>query len=328
MSNFSVIVIGDNPEAQLIAFQKAQGTSYQEGFVFEDLEQGYRNDYATLTETRYRGIEGALYTEFEMMRLAESDQSVYEQYAEVEVSMKELYPTFEAYIGDNRMHYYPLDPTTGRYGRWYNPNGQFDSYTLGGLEEGFFLLQQAKGARLCQGNIKTGPCKSRGRKRPGYADQALKGQIDFERMPDTYADDAAAFFDKVTSWIDPAKPPISLQNCLSQFATRSEARNFYYDQPWIRRLGVEGFMPHGECAVDYFMLDNGGREAFRQRAKDNFSFGAYAVIRDGQWYSSEGINFYARDYDPAKADDWGKHVEDMLLGVPDDTLVAYYGCHA
>ncbi len=68
-----------------------------------------------------------------------------------------------------------LDAETGKRGHWYNPNATWDWHVIGGRWLGYFKLKKDKKGKL-------GRCGTGGN-RPTYdADQAKKGDIDFEGM--------------------------------------------------------------------------------------------------------------------------------------------------
>jgi hypothetical protein len=93
-----------------------------------------------------------------------------------EVPVKELYKTFEEFAdacGAER------DSLANRYGYWGNPNGIWDWYTIGGRwRSPFFALKQGRNGII--GIAET--CSLVRPATDGWADHALKGDIDFEAI--------------------------------------------------------------------------------------------------------------------------------------------------
>jgi hypothetical protein len=51
--------------------------------------------------------------------------------------LREVFPTFDDFMRE--MHG-ERDGATGRYGTWYNPNGQYDWYAVGGRLSGHLVV--------------------------------------------------------------------------------------------------------------------------------------------------------------------------------------------
>ena len=79
----------------------------------------------------------------------------------------------EKYIEFREDDEFDVDAKTGKCGTWYNPNAKWGWYVMGGRWLGHFKLKKGKRGKL-------GRCGTGGN-RPKYdADQAKKGDIDFE----------------------------------------------------------------------------------------------------------------------------------------------------
>lgn len=105
MSHFTVMVIGDNPEEQLAAYQENNmGDCPMEYMEFNDTEPEVRK-----------------------------------QYEEEDEETKAKYPDFKSYIEE--YHGYKIDEEQGKYGYWENPNAKWDWYQLGGRWSGMLKIK-------------------------------------------------------------------------------------------------------------------------------------------------------------------------------------------
>lgn len=92
------------------------------------------------------------------------------------ISFKDKYKTFEIFM-DEYCGESERNAEKGVYGYWYNPNAKWDWVELGGRWTGAFKLKERHAfAATGQPGLQTLPAKE------GYADQALKRDIDFEGM--------------------------------------------------------------------------------------------------------------------------------------------------
>ena len=81
----------------------------------------------------------------------------------------------EKYLEFREDNEFGVDAKTGKRGQWHNPNATWDWYIIGGRWLGYFKLKKGRKGTL-------GRCGTGGN-RPTYeADQARKGDIDFDRM--------------------------------------------------------------------------------------------------------------------------------------------------
>ena len=148
MSHFTVLVVGDDIDEQLIPFEESpeNGSPY---LVFADREDEVKLKYETEKATRKVGADGKSYWPWE--------KEVKDSTEDVKISFRQLYHTFEAFAEE--YYGYEKNSETERYGYWHNPDAKWDWYAIGGRWSNFFKLKDGT-----------------------YADSAKKKDIDFEVM--------------------------------------------------------------------------------------------------------------------------------------------------
>ncbi len=133
--HFSVLVIGECPEAQLAPFDESQRTS------FNDLTKDYKKEYRTKTAEAVIFADGRVVSKYsdkikpyrpQNLEKAISNQDTLHlpEGAELkEVPFRQIYKSFAEFVKD--WHGAERN-ANGRYGYWYNPNAKWDWYQLGG----------------------------------------------------------------------------------------------------------------------------------------------------------------------------------------------------
>lgn len=197
MSHFTVMVIGENVDAQLAPFQENNmGDCPPEYMEFNDMTDEVRDEYDEL------GADG-----------------------------KEKYPTFELYVED--YHGYKAHEIDGetRYGYYENPNAKWDWYQVGGRWSGFLKLKAgAEGEHGDRSWMRRGePVES------GYCDSAAKGNIDFEGMRQEDADKAGATWDKAHALIA-GRAFKTWEQCRAEHAIIDTAREVYHAQDVVKEF--------------------------------------------------------------------------------------------
>jgi hypothetical protein len=174
--HFLTIVIGDDPDGQLEPYQANTSGEYPEGsslepyVVFVSEEEEYRASYET----------GVFDGEHEKRWHPE-------RYLR---PIREVFPSFEDYMAEV---FGEPDARTGRYGRWWNPDAQFDWYQLGGRWTGHLILKPGRTGRLGSPGVLTRPAG------PGRADQAKKGDVDFAAIAREDYSNLMAVWDRLAS---------------------------------------------------------------------------------------------------------------------------------
>lgn len=149
MSHFTVLVVGENPEQQLAPFQENNMGDCPKPFLkFHDVEEEYTAQYATDECSVFISPDGTMYSKYDdrFRVFGEGFSTNYvcpDGWSEKEVSVMEMYPTFENYM-ENYCGYERRDEVIGKYGYWENPNAKWDWYSLGGRWTGYFKVKTIK----------------------------------------------------------------------------------------------------------------------------------------------------------------------------------------
>jgi hypothetical protein len=180
MSHYTVLVIGDDVDAALEPFQQYDSDEPEEYLEFVDREDELSREYQTDGEDKKVVLASGEVRDFFDMRFFSHEQKclVYPDDAKIVVTKpyREMFATLEAFVEE--MEGCPTrDRTTGRFGRWENPNGKWDWYQLGGRWRGFFQLKAGAAGALGAASPIADPKADNG----NAADSCLVDAIDFER---------------------------------------------------------------------------------------------------------------------------------------------------
>lgn len=353
MSHFTVLVIGEDIKKQLAPFQENNMGDCPEKFMeFNDVEPEYRERYENDTETRYKrvgdedlyeGGEDIFYrvaapeevVEFNSLPYFERSRKFprhkycdggelylhigFDDFELIEVPVKEIYPTFDKYMTEYAG--YRLDEKTGKYGYWENPNRKWDWYTVGGRWTGFFKLKEGAKCEVGSAGIMTERAK------PGYADSALKGDIDFEAMRDAAGEEAGSRWDAV----DAKLSGIPREDFVTWDKARDEmfpgdieaAQKFYNEQPLaVAFKGCSDTVGYFADISDYLVP----REKFVQTARDG-AVCTFAILKDGKWYERGEMGWWCYVANEKDKDDWNSQFAKLIDELPDDARLTVVDCH-
>jgi len=359
MSHFNVLVVGSQPEDQLAPFHEFECTDRNDKYVQEvDITEKVRKEYEDQTEERLQDPEGNLHSFFdekgdwrpEFSVVDEDDKPFFkgakkrlkkfvpEGYTKVEVPTSQIM-SFLDYVLD--MYEKPIlafeqEPDTNnvhRYG-WVsvdekglvlkvvdrtNPNAKWDWYKLGGRWTGFFKLKSTADISVVgRPGLMTKLAK------PGYADMALKSDIDFKSMRTEAAKEAGKKWDKIHQVIDPHISNFMSWNVVlakHDEENVKEAREEFHAQPLMKALQDNKlFLWDG---VEPFLVK---REDYAQEAYDT-AIETFAVIKDGQWYQKGRMGWWACVSDEMDPEEWSKQFKELLDSLPETEIISVYDCH-
>lgn len=313
MSHFTVLVIGPDPDGQLAPYHEFESTGMDDQYV-QDIDQ--TSDL--LDETQESVKQGGL-DEKEALLAVLSDRGFDE----------------DGLVEDESQ----VDPSNGRHKYRYaivkdgklvkavkrtNPNAKWDWYSLGGRWTGFFRLKPEHAAAAVVGK----PGVFGGIPEPGHADQALKGQIDFEWMIKEAAQRADKLWDAANNILKNDRYAfVSWEDVRSQYAPDySAARRIYWGQSGLERLSKKlrelGFVAD-PSDLDKFLME---RDDY-VREEANESIATYAVIKDGVWYEKGSMGWFGMGLNEKADDEWHGEYTTLIADLPDDTLLSVYDCH-
>lgn len=363
MSHFAVTVIGANVEEQLAPYHEFECTGKDDQYVVElDQTEEARKEFAAHTCTRLKLKDGTLVSFFDDKgkwvpeysqpvpdsRLSgirgERTYFVPEGCEKVEVRAPTAM-TFAEFCED----WYGHKPVTvgedidtdGAHKFGYtlvdadgsvvktvkrtNPNAHWDWYSVGGRWTGFFVLKPGKTGELGTPGVFNNVA------RPGTADVLTIGDIDFEKMRDTAAAEAAEAWDKVrgaagdmtsfNTWAE------TREACIAEFGdTREamdEARSRYHGQDQIKRCEAAKVIDGWQASLDDYVVD---RDTFITRAR-NSAGTTFAVVKDGVWYERGSMGWWGCVFDAKDKDKWFAEYAALLDGLPESTPITIVDCH-
>ena len=194
-----------------------------------------------------------------------------------------------------------------------NPNKKWDWWVVGGRWRGYFKLKPGCSGTLGEASLLAGNYKDR----PGRADRARKGDIDWAGMQQDAAFAAEKRFEEIAE-IAPIDWE-SLESIREREPDIVKARSIYYAQPSVKKLcNAKTFIAN----MDSFLV---GRDAYIADAAKHAT-APFAFIKDGQWFERGRMGFWAVVFD----DNPEKHYEDWIKvfeSLPDDTMMTCIDCH-
>lgn len=336
MSHFTVLVIGDEPEARLQPFHEFECTGVDDEYVQDvDKTDEARERYQASTETMLRAADGSLHSFFdgagnwrpEFSRPDESAQAfdkcrrvamVPDGYAQIEVpiaSIQRFADWAAEYYGapvvpfgsvpdkseKHKYGYITVDATGDviRVIDRSNPHKKWDWYALGGRWGGKLTLKAG-----------------------GAADQAIKRDIDFDAMRDEAGAKAGVKWDNANRII--AGREIRSWKAMREAhpGAIDTARDAYWSQAAVKDLKSAELLGFDDDPTDYAV----SRDVYVQRARDT-SITTFAVLRDGVWYERGEMGWWGAVHDEKDRDEWNRQYSALLDSVHDFTLLSVYDCH-
>lgn len=288
MSHFTVLVIGENPEDQLAPYREYECT-------------GVKDEYVKFVEP-YESIED-LEKEYEECK---------EDYS---------YRRFSDFMEE----YHGYEQKDGKWGRWTNPNAKCDWYKLGGRWTGFFKLKKGTSGTTgsfiscSSGKLVTSVAES------GYADAALKKDIDFDAMRQEAKKKAIAHFDKVAELCGGTIPKIekTWKQIREEHEDIEAAREEYHEQGSVKTFKKANKITYLADTLEDYQCT---RKEWGEKAEKNAIL-TFAIIKNGEWYECSNMDLWGMALGGKDKGEWGRQFHDMLDSLPDDTLLSVYDCH-
>jgi len=288
MSHFTVLVIGENPEDQLAPFDENLETPRYVEHTKEQLIAKGREEIEDYKNGSYAEF---LADPVKYRENCSNDRHM--NYIENEFPLKLNWTDEEVY--KEQVGWYEPE-NVGINGEVYsdrNPLSKWDWYQLGGRWTGMFKLKPVankKAAKVGKPGLMTESAE------PGWVDQALKKDIDFESMNQ------------------------------ESFDSRSKT----YDE-FEKKHNADELKP-GEPYWDYGIENQGTRDNFipetrEQYLKRTVPFSTFALIKDGKWYEKGKMGWWGVVSDQKEKDAWAEEFNKLLNEIPDDTLISVFDCH-
>lgn len=197
-----------------------------------------------------------------------------------------------------------------------NPEKKWDWWIIGGRWTGKLKLKEKAVGTVGRPGLMTEHAP------PGYADQALKGDIDFAQMRNDAEVKARALW-KTTREITGGLSWESWDDTRIRYPNIEDARREYWEQPAVELLKASGREAYKWGLDDDLALDE---EIYvsRQRASACTFF---AFLRDGQWTERGAMGWFASVSNEISKIQWDTMFNDMLDALPDDSLLTVVDCH-
>ena len=211
----------------------------------------------------------------------------------------------------------------------YNPYGFWDWFQLGGRWTGFFKLKEGATGKI------NNPEFNAKKVEEGYADQALKKDIDFETMTKDCIERNKRLYDninkilnkhpKIITWNE-LKEKYKCNDCFEEKYNKciSKVKDEYWTQPAIKEILTSDYV---SPVIDVFELEQflKPKEEYLSLVKYE-DIVPYAFIENGRWIAKGEMGWFFSN-DKMSQTEWNKVFFDSLNKLPDDTLLSLYDCH-
>lgn len=317
MSHYTVMVLGENPEEQLAAFNENVDSCSLEDLSFSDSTPDFEREFlhGKLEAWQLPSGQILLNSEESESKFSLSEAPTGSQ--QVTVSPCQIYPDLDTFVQD--YHQQTKHPENGKYGYFFNPQAKWDWYQLGGRWTGFFKLKKnRKGTTGDPGIFTSAP-------KPGYADQALKRDIDFDGMRAQNEEEAKKMYDEAMQVLGNLPPNLSWLEVSKEYQQEEQdrelARHVYWSQPrcqaWKKHKGNE------YCSPDPFLQT---RHEFIHGA-GNRACMTFALLDHGNWHEQGHMGWFGVATDKSDESEWCQFIDQAIKQAPPDTLISLYDCH-
>lgn len=202
---------------------------------------------------------------------------------------------------------------------------KWDWYSVGGRWSDFFVLKPGKTGELGTPGVFDNVAG------PSTADVLTIGDIDFAKMRDTAAAEAAEAWDKVrgaagdmtsfNTWAE------TREACIAEFGetleAMGEARSRYNGQDQIKRCEAAKVIDGWHASLDDYIVD---RDTFITRARNRAGV-PFAIVKDSKWYERGSMGWWGMVSNEEDMDTWVTKFWELMDGLPDDTIITVVDCH-
>jgi len=313
MSHFTVLVIGEDVEEQLAKYNENLEIEFQ------DETAEWQNDYETKTCHMKKLPDGRVVFPWdpEFSSKIPFEKPVFPEGAtDVEVPQKERYATFEEYVTE--WHGHDLSTPCGY---WRNPDAKWDWYMVGGRWTGYFKLKPGEVGEIGEPGVMTSFCDDEDR-----ADIARKGDIDFDGMVAEHLEEKQLQYQNFHEMVKGRAIPLwrdVLSMCEYRGGTVDDARKIYNNNEVIVDLREAGVFWLEDSFIEKMLLPL--KEYLKKESKQALS--TFAVVKDGVWYERGEMGWFATVANEKDADTWLEEWYNLVMSMPDDTLLTVVDCH-
>lgn len=321
MSHFTVLVIGENPEAQLEPYSENLET---EEYIHHKVSEEEKKEFISYYLNKENN---QLYFPFLVLF-----DELYQKYGE---------------SWNNNAWRYEKDGSLNEYS-CYNPNSKWDWHTLGGRWQGFFKLKKDINCiysdisseeildliQLYRFNFES--YEKQIKNYPAYidtfiedqsedffTDSALKKDIDFEFKINKNRIKAEKEYNVFKKYFSNIKN----HRNFSEYS-RTE-RELYLNQDSVNLLNkLRKTAAEEEINILYRInldeLFNISEEKYIKKAEDT-AFQTFAVLKDGKWYEKGKIGYFACV--SGENENWDEIFLELFNSTGENELLSLYDCH-
>jgi hypothetical protein len=288
MTHFSVLIIGDNPEAQLAPYHQYECTGINDQYVQDvDCTSEFIEEYEFFSQT--------------------NSELSFREYLLEHSSLKEVKNTND--IDRKGIHQwgYFIETQNGdiKVFKRTNPNDKWDYYDVG--PDSFFKL---KGKKTNYSAKKS--------------DIQFKHMM---RWAKYHAYKEYDLYNSIISGLEKPKSIQDIRKSLDapdEIALYRKSRGLYKTQEAIKALKAHPmFRDEVRCLVNKFNYD---RESYAEYEALKL-FACDATILDSQWYERL-LGGWNNDMTQLTEYEWLKHTWKLISSLSDDTLISIYICHS
>lgn len=313
MSHFTVLVVGENPEAQLAPYHEFECTGHDDQYVIDvDVTEEYQKEFEEQTASA--------------IEKGETPESA-EDFVDGWYDTKVVFDESEIDRDGKHKYGYVLvkDGKIAKAIRRTNPNAKWAWYFLGGRWTGYFKLKEVS----FMGYLKTYPEHQKGdlftpSAPDGYADSVLKKHIDVDGIRNDAESKARERYQKAMEIIGHLPQHKPWLEILDEHGFNDDSKYLYDNQPrviaWRNDPNVHQTFGFFSSADDFIISE----EEYVKNARNN-ALATFAVVMDGNWYEKGEMGWWGKVCH--EKDDWAEEFNKLFDSISDDTLVSVYDCH-
>lgn len=201
-----------------------------------------------------------------------------------------------------------------------NPDAKWDWYVLGGRWSGRILrLKEGRKGKTGESGV--------GGNTPGI-DQARKKDIDFDAIFREAREKAIERYRKYAAAYGGTIPKLditwhSLFEGDKEKLTYEDRRKIYDAQPTVQVWIKENLSEIFNEKLDELQCTE---EEYAQQFVDS-AISTYAYVKDGQWFGKGDMGWFGLSFNEKEEQEWDKQMREMIMALPDNTLISIFDCH-
>lgn len=195
-----------------------------------------------------------------------------------------------------------------------NPNAKWDWCQIGGRWSGFFKMKPGKSGKIGMPGLRTERVKP-----AGYADSALKGDIDFKGMVVDYIEEQLGHYQKFHAVVNGRVLPQWEEVKAKHGEDIEAARREWSENEIIKDLNKADFF----LSLEQYQVEEA---EFVHRAKQA-AISTFAVVSNSVWYEKGSMGWWGCVKDEKESEEWLEQFYALLQELPEDTLLTVVDCH-